>query len=126
MHQLSAREQELKDGVGKLVGDYPEVSTAIDGFNCTLFRVKDKSFVRIGGDGERGFYLCFKSSPESQEFLIQQEPYWKTPYFGQYGWVSTWANEPDSWEQLRPLLFEAYCLAAPRNLSKQMLQGYQP
>jgi hypothetical protein len=61
------------------------------------------------------------NSPESQEFLIQQEPYWKTPYFGQYGWVSTWANETDSWNELKPLLFEAYCLAAPKSLLKQVV-----
>jgi predicted DNA-binding protein (MmcQ/YjbR family) len=116
--QLSIREQELKDAVNQIVGGYPEVSIIIDGFNSTLFRVKNKSFVRIAGEEQHGFFLCFKASPEAQQFLVQQEQYWKTPYFGQYGWVSTWANQPESWEELKPLLKEAYVLAAPKSLLK--------
>ncbi|MDF2669942.1 MAG: phosphoribosylglycinamide formyltransferase [Paenibacillus sp.] len=118
---LSPREQELKDAVNHIVGGYPEVHIVIDGFNSTLFRVKNKSFVRLAGDEQHGYYLCFKATKETQEFLVQQEPYWKTPYFGQYGWVSTWANQADSWEELGPLLKEAYLLAAPKTLVKQFI-----
>jgi hypothetical protein len=120
--QLSTREQELKSAVNKIVGSYPEVTIVIDGFKSILFRVKEKSFVRIAGDEQHGYFLCFKASRETQEFLVQQEPYWKTAYFGQYGWVSTWANDPDSWEKLESLLFEAYCLSAPKILVAKMLQ----
>lgn len=119
---LSKREQELKAAVNEIVGSYPEVYIAIDGFGSTLFRVKEKSFVRIAGDEQQGYFLCFKASRETQEFLIQQESYWKTAYFGQYGWVSTRADETNSWEKLKPLLFEAYCLSAPKSLVKQVIQ----
>jgi len=55
--------------------------------------------------------------------LYGLEPYWKTAYFGPYGWVSTWTNQEDSWEQLKPLLLEAYCLAAPKSFVKQVAQS---
>lgn len=108
------REQALKALVNEIVGDCPEVSIEIDGFQCTMFRVKGKSFVRIAGEE-----LIFKASLETQEFLIQQEPYWKTAYFGRHGWVSTRATTPGCWEELKPLLLEAYQLTAPKSVLKQ-------
>ena len=57
-------EQELKHAVSLIVSGYPGVHTVIDGFGSTLFRVKEKSFIRIAGDEKLGFYLCFKASPE--------------------------------------------------------------
>lgn len=119
---FSKHEQELKTAVHKIVAGFPEVSEVIDGFNSILFRVKNKSFVRIAGDEQKGYFLCFKASLESQEFLVQQEPYWKTPYFGQYGWVSTWANQPECWEELRPLLREAYYQSAPKKLKQSFIE----
>jgi predicted DNA-binding protein (MmcQ/YjbR family) len=115
------QEQVILTAVRAICSSLPEVVEEVDGFGHTVFRVKDKSFVRIGGDTERGYSLSFKANRETQEFLIQQQPYWKTPYIGQHGWVSTWANEPDCWSELGPLLVEGYCLAAPKNLVKQVL-----
>ncbi|RKN70592.1 MmcQ/YjbR family DNA-binding protein [Paenibacillus ginsengarvi] len=115
-------EQEIQSKVNEIVGGYPEVSIVRDGFHSILFKVRKKSFVRIAGDQNNGYFLCFKSTLENQEILIRQATYWKTAYFGQYGWVSTWANQPDSGEELKPLLFEAYCLSAPQSLVKPFIQ----
>ncbi len=112
---------EMVAAVREIVSPLPEVVEEVDGFGHIVFRVRDKSFARIGGDDERGFSLSFKATRETQEFLVQQEPYWKTPYVGQHGWVSTWAKEPRIWADLGPLIVEGYCLAAPKSLAKMVL-----
>jgi hypothetical protein len=52
---------------------------------------------------------------ENQEILLQQGPYYKTPYFGRHGWVSV--------KSLGDLLKEAYLRAAPKRLVKQLLEA---
>ncbi|WP_238402949.1 hypothetical protein [Paenibacillus mesophilus] len=55
----------------------------------------------------------------SQELLIQQDGFFKTPYIGQHGWVSV--KNPQNWDMLEDLLKEAYLRAAPKRLAKQFM-----
>ena len=93
----------------------PEVEEIIDGFGHNTFKVKGKSFV-ISGESEEGFRVSFKSDRETQALLLQKEPFIKTPYIGQHGWVSILNPAGEIWEELTGLLEEAYLRAAPKRL----------
>lgn len=117
----SKQGQDMLANVRRICNKLPEVTEVIDGFGHTVFRVRNKSFIMMGGDEARGTTMSIKASKEMQQFLLgQQGPYWKTPYIGQHGWVSTFALEPDCWSELEPLIVEGYCLAAPKSLVKQV------
>lgn len=119
---LTKQGQDMLVNVRSIVRDLPEVTEQIDGFGYTTFRVRNKTFIMMGGTVEKGPTLSIKASKEEQEFLLgQQGPYWKTPYIGQHGWVSTSANTPGCWSDLEPLIVEGYCLAAPKRLVRQVM-----
>ncbi|WP_413302692.1 MmcQ/YjbR family DNA-binding protein [Bacillus sp. 1P10SD] len=96
----------------------PEATEIIDGFGHNTFKINGKSFV-ISGESENGFSLSFKSDRETQELLLQKEHFFKTPYIGQHGWVSTQNPEGQDWEELADLIQEAYLRAAPKRLIKK-------
>jgi predicted DNA-binding protein (MmcQ/YjbR family) len=112
---------EMLENVRRICRELPEVEEMIDGFGHTTFKVKGKSFI-IMGENEEGAGLSFKSDRETQEILLQQNRYIKTPYIGHHGWVSTKPGEPLDWDELGPLLKEAYLRAAPKRLVKQMMK----
>ncbi|WP_272943480.1 MmcQ/YjbR family DNA-binding protein [Paenibacillus sp. OSY-SE] len=64
-----------------------------------MFKVNGKSFVMMG-ENEEGSGLSFKSDRETQEILLQQGRFFKTPYIGHHGWVSVKAIEPLEWGEL--------------------------
>jgi hypothetical protein len=111
---------EMLDNVRRICNSLPEVEEIIDGFGHTTFKVKGKSFIMMGENEEVVPGLSFKSDRENQEFLLQQGPYFKTPYIGQHGWVSI--KSPQNWDELEPLLKEAYLRAAPKRLAKQFME----
>ncbi|XEC94281.1 MmcQ/YjbR family DNA-binding protein [Paenibacillus tarimensis] len=98
----------------------PEVEEIIDGFGHTTFKVRGKSFVIMGE--HEGAGISLKSDLETQEILLQQGPFYKTPYIGHHGWVSI--RHPQDWDMLGELIKEAYLRAAPKRLVKQLL-GFQ-
>ncbi|MET3291096.1 UNVERIFIED_CONTAM: hypothetical protein ABID98_003666 [Brevibacillus sp. OAP136] len=109
---------EMLEEVRRICRSLPEVEEIVDGFGHTTCKVKGKSFI-IMGDSDEGPSLSFKSNRENQAFLIQQEPFFKTPYIGQHGWVSV--KQPENWEILEGLIKEAYLRAAPKRLVEQVL-----
>jgi predicted DNA-binding protein (MmcQ/YjbR family) len=96
----------------------PEAIEHVDGFGHNTFKVNGKSFV-ISGENEKGFSLSFKSDRETQEILLQEEHFYKTPYIGQHGWVSIQNPAEENWDELVDLLQEAYLRAAPKRLVKK-------
>ena len=96
----------------------PEATEIIDGFGHNTFKVNGKSFV-ISGESEKGFSLSFKSDRETQELLLQKEYFFKTPYIGHHGWVSTQNPQGQDWDELADLIQEAYLRAAPKRLVKK-------
>jgi predicted DNA-binding protein (MmcQ/YjbR family) len=111
----------MLDNVRRICQPLPEVEEIIDGFGHTTFKVRSKSFIIMGeGEGGDAPSLSFKSNHENQEILLQQGPYYKTPYIGQHGWVSI--ESPQDWDVLGDLLKEAYMRAAPKRLVKQLLE----
>ncbi|WHY82417.1 MmcQ/YjbR family DNA-binding protein [Siminovitchia fortis] len=99
----------------------PEAVEHIDGFGHNTFKINGKSFV-ISGENEKGFGLSFKSDRETQELLLQNERFFKTPYIGHHGWVSIQNPAGEDWDELTDLIQEAYLRAAPKRLVKQWLE----
>lgn len=117
----SAKGKQLLEKVRSECIKQPEVTEAVDAFGHTSFRVKDKPFVMIGEHAEaEKASLSIKTSPFTQEVLLQQEHYYKTPYIGQHGWVSIREFDRVEWQEIVGLIEEGYCLAAPKRLLKQL------
>jgi predicted DNA-binding protein (MmcQ/YjbR family) len=118
--ERSASEREVIERVRGICARLPEVSEEIDGFGHTAFRVGKRSFVLIGaGEDGRGS-LSIKSDPATQEALVRHGGYRRTPYIGQHGWVSARDVAEVEWGEVEELLFEAYRLAAPKRLARQV------
>ncbi|MBK5483129.1 MmcQ/YjbR family DNA-binding protein [Peribacillus sp. TH16] len=96
----------------------PEAVELIDGFGHNTFKINGKSFV-ISGEREKGFSLSFKSDRDTQELLLQNENFFKTPYIGHHGWVSIQNPDREDWDELTDLIQEAYLRAAPKRLVKK-------
>ncbi len=106
-------EPDVLERVRTICQPLPESEETIDGFGHTVFRVNGKPFVRLGESAE-GISLSFKSDRETQQILVQQDGFLRTPYIGQHGWVSV--KSPIDWSVLDGLIQEAYLRAAPKRL----------
>ncbi|MBB6669282.1 MmcQ/YjbR family DNA-binding protein [Cohnella nanjingensis] len=120
---LSAVGLEAVTRIREICAGLPEAEEKIDGFGHTVFHVRNKSFVMMG-ERQRGCSIAFKTSPATQEILLQQPdaPYFKTPYIGQHGWVSLIAAETTNWAEAASLVREGYCRAAPKRLAHLVLE----
>lgn len=107
----------MLDKVRNICKELPEVEERIDGHGHTTFKVRNKSFIMMGE--YNGPTINFKSDLENQDFLVQQEPFFKPAYIGRYGWVAI--RNPQDWDEMKVLLKEAYLRAAPKSLVKQLL-----
>ncbi|MGB8956403.1 MAG: MmcQ/YjbR family DNA-binding protein [Tumebacillaceae bacterium] len=103
--------------VRKICMRLPEVAEQVDSFGHISFRVKDKPFVMMG-DNESGYSLAIKTLPTTQEILLQQDRFSKTPYIGQHGWVSLNKSEQPDWKEIEELIIEGYLRSAPKRLVK--------
>ncbi len=116
-HNIKSKEGlELAERVRAIGSTLPEVEEIVDGFGHLTFKVRGKSFVILGENGAGELGLSFKSDKETQEILLQQGRYVKTPYIGQHGWVSVKDIDFIDWNELDGLMKEAYLRAAPKRL----------
>ncbi|MDN4095002.1 MmcQ/YjbR family DNA-binding protein [Brevibacillus agri] len=115
----------MEAAVRKLAVRLPEVTEQVDGFGHTSFRVSDKPFVIMGEGGADGPALSFKVLKTTQEILLAQEHFYKTPYIGQHGWVSIRAQHIADYDMLADYLLEGYLCAAPKRLVKQVQANAQ-
>lgn len=97
--------------------DLPEAVERINGFGHITFQVNKKSFVLLS---ERAG-LAFKSDPETQEILMGQKKFFKTPYIGRHGWVSILNPSKEDWNELAELIREAYLRKAPKWLVEEWM-----
>ncbi|MBP1155900.1 MULTISPECIES: MmcQ/YjbR family DNA-binding protein [unclassified Paenibacillus] len=96
-----------------------EVEEKVDSFGHSSFRVNNKPFVMIGENDHEGS-IAIKTDHASQEILLQQGRYYKTPYIGQHGWVSLRLTEVLDWAELNDLIVEAYLRIAPKRLARRL------
>ncbi|WP_408009760.1 MmcQ/YjbR family DNA-binding protein [Pseudalkalibacillus sp. A8] len=109
---------ELYEKIKEICHRFPMVEEKVDGFGHTSFRVKDKPFVILGED-ETNPSLTIKTLKTTQEGLIQQTGYKKSPYIGQHGWT-TFPLESMDWKAVEDYLLEAYFRTAPKSVIKKM------
>ncbi len=93
----------MLENVRKICLILPEDVEHIDGFGHTAFQINGKSFVKVTEKAG----LSFKSDRETQEFLLQKEYVFKTPYIGHHGWVSIQKPHDGDWDELTELIQEA-------------------
>jgi predicted DNA-binding protein (MmcQ/YjbR family) len=118
-HFKSKSGMDMLKKVQTICKQLPETFEKIDGFGHILFQVNDKSFVRMG-ESETGVVLAIKADPFTQENLIQQPYYFKTPYIGRHGWVSIKVDDPVNDAEIDTLIKAGYRLAAPKRLTKSI------
>lgn len=101
--------------VRRLCSRLPNVDEAVDAFGHLSFRVSDRPFVIIG-EGPEGASVAVKTHPSTQEALLRVEGrrFFRTPYIGQHGWVSLWAETRLDPKEMEELITEAYARVAPR------------
>ncbi|WP_301173500.1 MmcQ/YjbR family DNA-binding protein [Brevibacillus nitrificans] len=119
-HQQITSEEGLAlvEKVRKLAMRLPEVAEQVDAFGHISFRVNDKPFVMMGEGREYGPTLSIKTLPTTQEYLLAQEHFYKTPYIGQHGWVSIVGENVTDWNAIESYLIEGYLRSAPKRLAK--------
>jgi predicted DNA-binding protein (MmcQ/YjbR family) len=119
--ERSETELDMIRHVEQICATLPEVDIIIDGFGHTTFKVAKKSFVLVGGghagQGEGGS-ISIKSDPITQEALVRQGPYVRTPYIGQHGWVTVFGSSPIDWEEVTELINDAFNIVAPKRLRR--------
>lgn len=108
----------LVDSVREIAMRFPEVTEQVDAFGHTSFRVNDKPFAMLGEGGPEGPSLSIKTLALTQEVLLQQDRFYKTPYIGQHGWTSILAKNIADWTEIGDYLLEGYLRAAPKRLAK--------
>ncbi|GMK43647.1 phosphoribosylglycinamide formyltransferase [Paenibacillus glycanilyticus] len=102
----------------------PEVDQIVDGFGHDVMKVRGKTFIMMGeGHNSALPSLSIKATKEQQYLLLEQGGYVKTPYIGHHGWVSVDMEAGPNWDELNVLIQEAYLLAAPKRLVKQVLDS---
>ncbi|WP_435167729.1 MmcQ/YjbR family DNA-binding protein [Paenibacillus glycanilyticus] len=102
----------------------PEVDQIVDGFGHDVMKVRGKTFIMMGeGHNSALPRLSIKATKEQQYLLLEQGGYVKTPYIGHHGWVSVDMEAVPNWDELNVLIQEAYLLAAPKRLVKQVLDS---
>jgi predicted DNA-binding protein (MmcQ/YjbR family) len=120
MNQLDTLSgRELLQALRAACAELPEVDEVVDGFGHTTFKVNRKSFI-IAGMGDAGDALSIKSDPMTQAVLVRREPYSRTPYIGQHGWVTVSRPLEQEWGEIQELIRNAYLLAAPKRLARQV------
>jgi hypothetical protein len=81
------------------------------------FRVQDKLFVVISEDRS---YMTLKAPEGVQRILVNsdRERFFVPPYVGSKGWVGVRIalKEAPNWDEVAEMIYESYCLTAPKRL----------
>ena len=98
----------------------PEVTENVDGHGHATFRVGSKVLAMLGeSDGSPS--LGLKTDLHTQAELLKRKDFYRTPYVGQHGWVSTDGSEKEiDWEVVRMVVAATYRRVAPKRLSAQL------
>jgi hypothetical protein len=98
----------------------PGVTEERDGFGHFTFKVGKKSLAILGAD-EGVPSLGIKTDTHTQAAVIKRGGFFRTPYVGQHGWVSTngTADKLD-WKTIEDLIVDTYRSVAPKKLLKEL------
>jgi len=82
-----------------------------------VLKFRKKSIVMMGaGWDQKGIHLALKADRFTQDHLIQQGVFTRTPYIGQHGWVSLSDEKAiaKQWKIVERLLLDAYTQLLPK------------
>ena len=118
---VSEAERVILDRLKRLTKHLPEATFPRDGFGHSVFKAGKRSFVIVGeADGERPT-LSIKTDPVTQDLLVRQGGFERTPFLGQHGWVTTRGKAADlPWPVIDGLVEDAWRAVAPRRLVQRL------
>ncbi|MBD2871133.1 MmcQ/YjbR family DNA-binding protein [Paenibacillus arenilitoris] len=109
------KDNEFMNRIREIGLSFPGAEEKPDELGHITFKVKDKTFVRVG-EREGVYSASLRTSKETQSFVLsdQSAPYYRTPYVGQHGWISVASDADIDWEHVKQLAEEAYLRTAPK------------
>lgn len=110
----SRAEEQVIQRVADICMTWANVTSGVDGFGHMTFRAGKKPFAIVGGGEDGNGSMAIKSDLTTQDALIRTSRYVRTPYIGQYGWVSADFGRTLDWDELESLIVDAYENAAPK------------
>ena len=123
---LTKEEQAVLDRLKRLTAKLPDVTIERDGFGHSVMKVGKRSFVILGlsHDGDGRPSVAVKTDPATQDLLVHQGRFERTPYIGQHGWVSATGTVRElPWPALEGLLEDAWRAVAPKRVLKRFDGG---
>lgn len=116
--EQSVEERSLIDHVSGICAGLPETVSEVDGFGHTAFRVAGKPFVLIGGGAGGQGSLSVKTDPATQERLVAEGLFFRTPGLGRHGWVTIWGDAAIDWTDATELIRDAWLRVAPKRVAR--------
>ena len=121
---VSKAEQAVLDRLKRLTARLPDVIVERDGFGHSVLKVGKRSFVIVGDGGGVGPTVSIKTDPVTQDLLVRQGTFERTPYIGQHGWVTASGSVAElPWSTIEGLLEDAWRAVAPKRLLKRLGDG---
>jgi hypothetical protein len=109
----------LTAALDRLRGICLELPEAVEagGVGDPTFKVRGKIFaMQHGHEGRPSAWM--KAAEGVQELLVGSAPgrFFRPPYVGHHGWVGTWLDVEQDWDELADLVEESYRMTAPKRL----------
>ena len=121
---VSKAEQAILDRLKRLTSRLPEVAVERDGFGHSVLKVGKRSFVIVGDDDGDQATLSIKTDPVTQDLLVRQGGFERTPFIGQHGWVTARGRAADlPWPTIEGLVEDAWRAVATKRLVKRLEEG---
>ena len=121
---VTKAEQAILDKLKRVTSRLPDVLVERDGFGHSVLKVGKRSFV-IVGEGEDGKpSISIKTDPATQDLLVRQGVFERTPYIGQHGWVTARGRATElPWGAIDGLVEDAWRAVAPKRLLARLEEG---
>lgn len=104
----------LLNRIRKLALSMPETDEALP-FGDPWFRVRQKMFCCLSEHAGQPA-LIVKVGKENLAIFLNDERFFQSPYIGKHGWVGLLLDDNTNWEEIRALVRDSYCRAAPKRL----------
>jgi predicted DNA-binding protein (MmcQ/YjbR family) len=90
------------------------------------FRVggQEKIFCMAAPDGTSA---TMKADPEEREAVLSEgDRFYVPPYVGAKGWIGVYLDQGTDWDEVAELIATSYCLIAPKQLARQVMEPPAP
>jgi hypothetical protein len=124
----SISEAEAKRSVDRLTAicrDLPECEIAGDQHHKLTVAGKTMGWHTVDHHGDGRISLTVRAAKGENEALVASDPavFFMPPYVAHHGYVGIYLDRPEvDWDEVRELVTDSYIIAAPKRLSKVLLQ----